>query len=515
MAVKKVIHLDVNTEEGVKDVKKLTGEIHKTDKQTDALKDTTNSLTDKLDRMTGGAISGFRNMVGGVKKGITAMKTLKVAIAATGIGLLVVAIGTLVTYFTKTQRGADFVSKAFAGLKATVDVLIDRVSAFGEGLFMIMNGEFEAGAKKLAASIKDVGKEIKAEAKEAYELEEALHAVEDREISLIKVNAKKRAEIEKLRLEAEELARTDKKAAAEKLKRAIALEDEIFQNDLEIAKERARISKAQLKQGESSREEIRADAELQVRVIELQGEKARRLKTVQTRLNSLLGVEKEITEEIQKRNNIESIDGGVETGKVNAEVAIEDAINQGKLESLEAYTAKRKQIADNAAKAEIEIERIKKEALINVAGQTFGAIADIVGRNSKVGKAAGIAQALINTYQGITEVWKSESILPEPAATIARIASTATVAASGFAAVKNIAAVKIPGGGGGSGGSATPAKATPPPSPSFNIVGNSQANQLAGALNRDQQPVQAYVVSREMSSQQEMDRNIRQTASVG
>ena len=64
-----------------------------------------------------------------------AMKILKIAIASTGIGLLVIALGSLVAYFTKTQRGADILSKAMAGISATVDVLIDRASALGEKLF--------------------------------------------------------------------------------------------------------------------------------------------------------------------------------------------------------------------------------------------------------------------------------------------------------------------------------------------------------------------------------------------
>ena len=44
--------------------------------------------------------------------------------------------------------------------------------------------------------------------------------------------------------------------------------------------------------------------------------------------------------------------------------------------------------------------------------------------------------------------------------------------------------------------------------PSFNVVGQ-WTSQIAQALNGEQQPVQAYVVSGEMTSQQEMDRNIQ------
>ena len=62
-----------------------------------------------------------------------------------------------------------------------------------------------------------------------------------------------------------------------------------------------------------------------------------------------------------------------------------------------------------------------------VTAQTFGALASILGENSAAGKAAAIAQATINTYQGVTEVLANKSTLPQPFATIEKIASIATV----------------------------------------------------------------------------------------
>ena len=61
-------------------------------------------LTGQLDKMTGGAVTGFRNMVGGLKGGVAGLKSFKVALAATGIGLLLVAIGSLVSFFHKHKE---------------------------------------------------------------------------------------------------------------------------------------------------------------------------------------------------------------------------------------------------------------------------------------------------------------------------------------------------------------------------------------------------------------------------
>jgi hypothetical protein len=51
------------------------------------------------------------------------MKLLKIAIASTGIGLLVVALGAMVNLFTKNQKVADFFTKQMGRLSAVFDAL--------------------------------------------------------------------------------------------------------------------------------------------------------------------------------------------------------------------------------------------------------------------------------------------------------------------------------------------------------------------------------------------------------
>ena len=63
------------------------------------------------------------------------------------------------------------------------------------------------------------------------------------------------------------------------------------------------------------------------------------------------------------------------------------------------------------------------------------------------------------------------------------------------------------GGSGGGGGATAPA-------PQFNVVGNSGVNQIAQTLGA-QQPVQAYVVASNVTTQQSLDRNIVANASLG
>jgi phage-related protein len=77
---------------------------------------------------------------------------LKTTIAATGIGALVLALGSLVAFFTRTQKGADFLSQKFAGLKLAVGVLIDAFSTVGETIFNAFENPKQA--------IKDLGNAI-------------------------------------------------------------------------------------------------------------------------------------------------------------------------------------------------------------------------------------------------------------------------------------------------------------------------------------------------------------------
>lgn len=100
-------------------------------------------------------------------------------------------------------------------------------------------------------------------------------------------------------------------------------------------------------------------------------------------------------------------------------------------------------------KDKAEKESLKRDLVIT--GQKAGAYADMFGNISKqlgehtaAGKAASIAQATMNTYQGITEVWAAKSILPEPFATASKVVSTGTILSSGLGAVRKISSTNTP-----------------------------------------------------------------------
>jgi len=168
-------------------------------------------------------------------------------------------------------------------------------------------------------------------------------------------------------------------------------------------------------------------------------------------------------------------------------------------------------------------EEIKNKAELDMAQQTFAGVANLLGESSKAGKAAAAAAALINTYQGITAELATKTVTPFGfALKLVNIASTAAI---GFKSVKDILKTNPKSASGGASNPAAGAGGAPttepvPPTaaipPEFNTVGAGSTNQLADAIGgQSQQPIQTYVVTGEVSTSQELERNIVTGATIG
>lgn len=106
----------------------------------------------------GDRFTGLKGSVGSLSGGF---KTLKMAIASTGIGLLVVAIGSLVAWFQKTQKGLDIINELMGGFGAIIDVVLGRVIKFAEGLISFLSGDFEKGVEQMGGAFDDMGESMK------------------------------------------------------------------------------------------------------------------------------------------------------------------------------------------------------------------------------------------------------------------------------------------------------------------------------------------------------------------
>ncbi len=307
-----------------------------------------------------------------------ALRILKVALIATGIGAIVVLLGSLVAFFSKTQKGADFVSKAMAGLGAVVDVLIDRLSKVGGAFVKLFSGDFSGAFDDLSDAASGLGDELAREAREAYNLEAALQAVQDKEIGLIGVQAERKKKVEELRIAAKD-EQKDLRERADLLQQAGDVEKQILADKLEIAKEEARISQAQLDLGESTREDIKATAEAQAKVTQLETESLKLRRSIETEKQSLLKrarAEEEAATKKRLSDAKKATEAAIKESETRLKIFIEE--NEGRADTLEKSLSFQKQIRDerldilerelqlgNKTQAEYELEalQIKNEFL--------------------------------------------------------------------------------------------------------------------------------------------------------
>jgi hypothetical protein len=199
-----------------------------------------------------------------------------------------------------------------------------------------------------------------------------------------------------------------------------------------------------------------------------------------------------------------------------------------KLLTQEQYETAKKALTE---KTNVEIAKLdedaknKKQELLNsqldaVKGglSSIANIAELFAGKSKasqkrafnIQKATNIASATIDTFVSAQSAYKSVIGVPVVGPVLAPLASAGAIA-MGLMNIKKIKESQFEGGaepsassGGGGGGGAVQA-------PQFNVVGNNGMNQLA---QLQQKPVQAYVVSSEMTSAQALERNRINNATI-
>lgn len=295
-------------------------------------------------------------------------------------------------------------------------------------------------------------------------------------------------------------------------------------NDLALSKEELEMNNSKLEsQNNLSIEQKRFNAEQ----IEDELERLEALKKVDA--------EEKVLQLKRLQGVIDSANAGTQA-KVDAEIAY----NETKQELEQQEVLRAKEIADAKVKinkekndqklqddkdAEAEIAKQRQQNLdafeqaatmtmnaliaINELTQAFAKEDEASQKKAfKVNKAIGIANAIINTSVGVSKALAS-------AAPPLNFINAAIVTASGIAQVKNIKKTRFdsssfdttsPSKEEGGGGLTSPTQA-----PSFNVVGQSGFNQVAGALGQ-QQPVQAFVVSGDVTTAQQLQNNTIQQA---
>jgi hypothetical protein len=210
-------------------------------------------------------------------------------------------------------------------------------------------------------------------------------------------------------------------------------------------------------------------------------------------------------------------------GKIMQEVELENLKHKNKIDNINREIEIRKAAEESyfdlerkksietkkMARTNIRLKKKEEDAKLEIVNFAANAAIQIAGEGSAVGKAIGVAMAIINTKKAITAAL-GDSEVPG----FFRILHAAAIGAYGFKQVKDIMAVKLPvaaaskdGAGGGS---------MSVSAPSFNVVGAGGTSQIAEAVTGAQdRPMRAYVVSTEVSSAQELDRKTVSESSLG
>ena len=404
-----------------------------------------------LDALTGGLASRVRDAAEATKLFNFSLKGMRTALIATGIGALVVALGLVVAYWDDI---VDLIKGANRELESQLklhDKNISRLEMELSTLDKIIKLE-----EKRGNNIDDLKKKRESELRDLRAI--AWFAAED-EKRLIK----------RLTLKALEADFTDRINA----RKGFIDEEEQAAIDEAIAK---------LKEYED-------------KIIDIDILLTPDLEEEDT---TVFNPPLEKVEGVAGLAGQETLDNGLLEEKIAQEAS---------LEQTEEFLNQQTKLIDSAARIQGELQvkwaDLAAQEKLAIAGAVLQDAAKLVDQNSVAGKGIAIAQTGINTAQGIMQAFAT---LP----TIAAIPAAAIVGALGIKSTIDIVKQKIPSatgrgfvsGGVGGGASAAPA-------PAFNLVEGTSESQIDNSINlQNNEPVQAVVVSGDVTTAQSVDRNI-------
>ena len=507
---------------------------------------------------------------------VNALKGIKGALAATGIGLFVVALGTIVAYWDDIKEAVSGVSEEQAKLNATADANLATQEAKYSSLvsqenILKLQGKSEREILQMKLDgIQAVIKEAEAKLIEQEATKKAQVAAAKRNRDILEGMIKfltaplqlmlKTVDevgsalgkdfglqkgfnkgIASLVFDPEEVKEEADKSIQETKNKLAALKNEAAGYQLAVKDLNEKANTTAQDEAKKANDIIaKANADARRLELERQQELDNKLEEIanQNFLSTLSDQEKELLAAQDKYFELETLAQGNADALKEIEMAKLNEINDINLKyqdiaykQQEDAKAKQKELDEKAAEDKKETEKALAESLAAIREADFNNIfaginlvKNLFENNKKVQAAAliaenavGIAKTIIATKaanQAARAQGTAAAIATGGASVLAaeglvlrnNIGAGISIAAQIAATAKGVAALgggASPSGGGnlseggGSGGSGGI-------TPNFNVVGNSGMNQLAQI---QQTPMQAYVVSGEVTSAQALDRN--------
>ena len=482
--------------------------------------------------------------------------------------------GAIISAFENPKQAIiDLKNSIKENITNRIESLIDTFGFLGKAIKKVFSGDFKGAledAKSAGSSYVDsltgvkntidkVSDATKGFVKELKEEAVIAGQIADQRAKADKIERKNivdRAEANRKRAELLEKAANKEKFTAKEriefLKEAGALEEEITNKEIEAARLRLEAKTSENALSKSTKEDLEEEAQLKANLINLEAARLTKQKLVTSQIvaakreeeaelkaiRDAAALQKQEAEKVEadRQSAIDKINKDLEIQKENEKaqteiqkIELEKERKIAELERLKAteeekaniiafYDGKITDAKDKNEEKQKRLKEIRTKQTLSDAKNTFNQIAQLAGEDSKVGKAFAIASATISGVEGVQNAYTTAQKSP-----ITTFFPAYPIVSAGLAAavaVKNIATIKKqdPSGKGASASPQRPSGIPPTPSipPAFNVVGASGTNQLADAIGgQTQQPVQAYVVSSEVTTAQELDRNIIDDASIG
>jgi hypothetical protein len=210
---------------------------------------------DEFARLFGVNMTGVTNALGTVNKSLNylsqafkaskaegdklaiGMDVLKKSIMATGIGALLVLLGSLAAYFTATERGAKQLASGMTELKAVGKVLLEHLGTLGEGLMSLFRGDVINGFSQIKEAFTGIREEAKAAAAEAKALAQSTYDLNYMTMHYNDTVSEQNILLSQYRLDAKDstLSATERLSA---LENAATIEHKIIKDGLDLDAEK-------------------------------------------------------------------------------------------------------------------------------------------------------------------------------------------------------------------------------------------------------------------------------------
>jgi hypothetical protein len=458
-------------------------------------------LTDRLADLGEGIINAFTNPVEAIKNFAKSVKSF----ITDRINGIIDSFGLLGSAIKKAFTG-DFSGAAEDAKKGLIK-LNDNTNIV------------KMGIDALSKSTRELVKEMKEEAKIAGDIADIRAEADKLDRKLIVDRAK--ADRDRATL-LEKSVNKEKFSVEERigfLQEAADLEEKITNQEIEAAQKRLDAQRAENALGKSTKEDKEKEAQLEAQLIQLETAKLTKQKEVTSQIIAFKAEEAAQLKAIADQKAAE-----------DKERADKEALEKKERDAK--ALEEQKKLDEQIVQAQQNLEQAKANAIqggLQVIGMLAGKSKAVAKTLLIVEKGLAIAQVISTASKAIAQAKANLAatpavigLVPNPAYVVQAAATAKGILSTKIAAATSVATIAAQaiqglggGGGGGSAGGLGGGGATESQPPSFNIVGQSETNQLAEAVaGQEQQPVQAYVVANDVTTAQSLENNIVEGATL-